>query len=203
MNIRMVLVTCGLVLAALAIHPGAALADEILGQIEEAIVLYKQGDYAGAASGLDFAATQIRQLQAGRVSEALPEPLTGWKAAEAETAAMSGAMFGGGITAERSYVKDDAQVDIQIVGEAPMLQAVLMMFNNPMMMSGSGKKLTRIKSQKAALEYDKDDQSGEIIIVVQNSVMVTVKGSDVSQEDLRAYADAIDYDLISKLASGG
>jgi hypothetical protein len=179
-----------------------AQADEILDQVNEAIDMYKAGDYGGAASGLDFAAQQIRQLQAGEISQALPDALPGWKVADSETTAMSAAFFGGGITAGREYAKGDAEVGIQIVGQAPMLQAVLMMFNNPMMMSGSGMKLTRIEGQKAAVEYDKQERSGEIQIVVQNSVLVTVTGSDVSQEDLEAYAGAVDYDLIKEFASG-
>lgn len=177
-------------------------ADEILDQVQEAIELYKQGDYSGAVSGLDFAATQIRQLQAGRVSDALPQALQGWEADEAEMGAMSGAMFGGGVTAERSYSKGDASVDVQIVGESPMLQSVLMMFNNTMIMSASGRKLTRLKGQKAAVEYDAGARSGEIQIVVMNSILVTVQGSDVAEEDLRAYAEAVDFALLKKLAAG-
>jgi hypothetical protein len=32
--------------------------------------------------------------------------------------------------------------------------------------------------------------------------MITVRGSDVSQEDLMVYADANDFELLGKLASG-
>ena len=192
----------GAFVAALLLSPGSAQADDILDQIAEAIAMYKEGDYSGAIAGLDFASTQIRQLLAGQAADALPAPLPGWEAEDAETTAMSGTMFGGGISAERAYRKGDAQVDIQLLGESPMLQGMMMMFNNPMIMSGSGKSLKRIKGQKAAVEYDGKDRSGEIMMIVAGSVMITVRGSDVSQEDLMAYAEAIDFELLGKLASG-
>jgi hypothetical protein len=178
-------------------------ADEIVDQINEAIKMYEAGDYAGAVSELEFAATQIRQLQAGEISNALPQPLPGWKAEDIETSAMSGAMMGGGVTAGREYHKDDASIEIQIIGQAPMLQAVAMMFQNPMIMSSSGKKLTKIKGYKAAVEYKEGERSGEIQLIVQSSVLVTVSGHGVSEEDLKTYAEAIDYKLIEKLAAGG
>ena len=194
------LVLIGCLACGLFFTSGTVYADDILDQIDEAIALYKQGDYKGAIAGLDFATAQIRQLLAGQVADALPEALPGWQAEEVETLAM--AMFGGGVSAERSYTKGDATVDIQLIGESPMLQGILMMFNNPAIMSSSGKTLKRIKGHKAALEYDVDDRSGEITMVVHNVVLITVEGSDVDQDDMLAYAEAIDFDLIGELISG-
>ena len=74
------------ILAALALvlviaQPAAA--DEIVDQINQAIEMYQAGDYAGAAGELEFAAAQIRQLRAGEISAALPDPLPGWTAEDA------------------------------------------------------------------------------------------------------------------------
>lgn len=181
---------------------GTAGADDILVEIEEAVKSYKAGDYSGAASGLDFAAQQIRQLQAGRVSEALPAPLKGWEAEDVETTAMGGAMFGGGISAARNYSKGNTNVEITILSDTPMLQGALMMINNPVMVTSSGQKLTRIKGKKAIVNFDNGNRSGEINVVVANSILITVRGSDATLEDVTAYAEAIDYDLVAKLAAG-
>jgi len=196
---RMILIGC--LACGMLFTTGTVYADDILDQIDEAIALYKQGDYRGAVAELDFATTQIRQLLAGQAADALPEALPNWQAEEVETMAMAGAMFGGGISAERNYTKGDAEVDIQIIGDSPMLQGMLMMFNNPAIMSGSGKSLKRIKGHKAALEYDKGDRSGEITMVAHNVVLITVKGSNVDKDDLLAYAEAIDFDLIGDLVA--
>jgi len=197
-------VTLIMLLAAVPVlsGPGMASGDEILDQINEAVELYKQGDYSGAASGLDFVSQQIRQLQAGRVSEALPAALKGWRAEEVESTAMGTAFFGGGISTGRDYTKDDARVEVRILSDTPMLQGALMLLNNPMLVSSSGQKLTRIQGNKALVDYTPSDQSGEISIVVMNSVLVTVTGSEASLEDMTAYAEAVDYDLVKKLASG-
>ena len=197
---RLVLITVFLV--TILVLASTAWADEISNQIKEAIVLYEAGDYAGAASELDFAAAQIRQLQAGKYSDALPDPLPGWESEAAEITAVSGSMMGGAVGADREYRKDDATAEIQILAESPMLPAVAMMFNNQMMLTSSGMELIKIKGQKATLEYDTANRSGEIMLVVLNTVLVTVSGNSIDEAQLKAYAEAIDYALIKKIAAG-
>ena len=196
------LVLTAVFLVTILVLASTAWADEISDQIKEAIALYEAGDYAGAVSELDFAAAQIRQLQAGKYSDALPDPLPGWESEDAETTAVSGSMMGGAVVASRDYRKSDVTAEIQILAESPMLQAIAMMFNNPMMLSSSGMQLIKIKGQKAALEYDTANRSGEIMLVVLNTVLVTVSGNNIDQEDLKAYAEAVDYALIKKIAAG-
>lgn len=174
-------------------------ADEIIDQINQAIDLYKAGDFAGAAGELEFAAAQIRQLRAGEIAAALPEPLPGWTAEDAETAAMGAAMFGGGTTASRNYTKDDSSIDVNIVSDSPMIQSLAMMLNNPMMMSGSGQKLIRVQGNKAALEWE--GSSGSINVLIMGSVLVTVEGYEVTEDDLVQYAEAVNYDLIKEIMS--
>ena len=111
-------------------------------------------------------------------------------------------MMGGAVGANREYRKDDATAEIQILAESPMLPAIAMMFNNQMMLTSSGMQLIKIKGQKAALEYDTANRSGEIMLVVLNTVLVTVSGNNIDQEDLKAYAEAVDYALIKKIAAG-
>ena len=192
---RYIRILAGLALALVVAAPVAA--DEIIDQINQAIELYQAGDFAGAAGELEFAAAQIRQLRAGEISAALPEPLPGWTGEEAETASMGASMFGGGTTANRSYYKDEGNADVSIVTDSPMLQSLAMMLNNPMILSGSGQKLIRVAGNKAALEWD--DDSGSINVVVMGSVLVTVNGSNITQDELMAYAEAVDYKLIKEL----
>ena len=177
-------------------------ADEITDEINDAIKLYQAGDYAGAVDGLDFAAQQIRQLQAGNITKALPEPLKGWEADEAEATALSGAMMGGAVGASRDYTKGDASVSINITGESPALQAVMMMFNNSMMLSMSGQKVKKIKGNKAIIDYDKGDMAGEITMAVNKTVLVVISGNDCALEDMMAYAEALDFEMIEKFADG-
>ncbi|MFO7653358.1 MAG: hypothetical protein R6X25_05980 [Candidatus Krumholzibacteriia bacterium] len=188
-------VPVALLLVVLAAAPAAA--DEIRDQIDQAIQMYNDGDYAGAASELEFAAAQIRQLRAGEISGALPEPLPGWNAEDAETAAMGAAFFGGGTSASRRYTNDEASIEIQITTDSPMMQSLSMLMSNPMLMRGSGQKLVRVQGHKASLEWE--DDGGELNVVVNGTVLVAVEGSGCTEKDLMAYAEAVDYEKIKQI----
>ncbi len=188
--------TLALMVAALAMP---AMADEITDQIQEALELYKAGDYAGAAGDLEFAAAQIRQMRAGEISGALPEALTGWSAEDAETSAMGASYMGGATSASRSYTKDEASIDIQILTDSPMLSSLSMLLNNPMLLSSSGQKLIRVEGNKGALDWDGD--SGDLNVVVNGVVLVSLNASSCTKDELMAYAEAVDYALIKKLIS--
>lgn len=58
------------------------------------------------------------------------------------------AMFGGGVTAEGSYVKDDSRVDVKIITDSLMMQGMVMMFSNPMIATSDGGKLQKINGKK-------------------------------------------------------
>jgi hypothetical protein len=103
MNRRFV-AAAALALAALATP---AVADEVLDTIQEAVGQYKAGRRAEAVQSLEYAANLIRQQKGESMAALLPKPLAGWKVepSSSETNVMGGAMFGGGVTAQRVYVK--------------------------------------------------------------------------------------------------
>jgi hypothetical protein len=141
--------------------PGSyARADEVTDAINEAMQQYKAGDFAVAASSLDYAAQLIRQKTGGRIVDMLPGPLPGWKAEEATSQAAGAAMLGGGVVAERSYSRGESGVDINITADSPMLQGMMMMLSNPMFATSNGGRLTRIAGQKAIMRYSRQEKSG-------------------------------------------
>ncbi|MEZ5275034.1 MAG: hypothetical protein R3F07_01485 [Opitutaceae bacterium] len=175
----------------------AAETDPVVETVKEAMDYYKEGDYAGAAASLDYASQMIRQKRSEGLTEFLPEPLEGWSAEDASSQASGAAMFGGGTSAEREYTKGDANVKVQIMTDSPMLQGVAMMINNPMFAGADGGKLERISKQKALVKYDDGDRSGSINLMVAGTILITIEGNDVDLDDLRAYAEAIDYAAIA------
>jgi len=98
-----------------------------------------------------------------------------------------------------NYTKDDSSIDVNIVSDSPMIQSLAMMLNNPMMMSGSGQKLIRVQGNKAALEWE--GSGGSINVLIMGSVLVTVEGYEVTEDDLVQYAEAVNYDLIKEIMS--
>ena len=170
------------------------MADEVSDAINEGMAHYKKGDLSAAASQLDYAATLIRQQKAGKVTAVFPEPLAGWRAEKAESNSAGGMMMGGGITASRNYQKGDASVEIELVMDSPMMQSILMMFNNPSMIAMSGAKLIKVQGNKAMLKDEDGDI--EIQLVINNNALFTIRGYSVSVEQVKAYAEALNLDKL-------
>lgn len=187
-----------LFISALLITPGAVFADEITDSIEEASEYYKEGDYVEAANSLDYASQLIRQKRSGKLEAFLPEPLSGWSAEDVKSKAAGPGYLGGMISAKRKYKKDKSSVTIEIITDSPALQSMVMIFSNPAYASADGGKLTKIKRQKAIIKYHPSRKNGEINIVVAKQYLVSVKGRNVSQNDLVDYASAIDYKKLKK-----
>ena len=187
-----------IVAAFLFIVSSPVLADDVTDSINEALKQYNNGEFADAAQSLDYASQLIRQKKGGQLEAFLPEPLPGWKAEAAKSQALGSAMFGGAVTAERSYVRDDGRVDVKIITDSPMMQGIMMMFSNPMMATADGGKLERISGEKAIVKYNNDKKDGTINMVIANRFLITVEGNDVARQDLISFAQGIDY---KKLAS--
>ena len=176
---------------------GAAWGDDVTDSINEGLQAYQKGEFAGAVESLNYASQLIQQKKGEGLASLLPEPLNGWTAEEAVSQAATAAMFGSGVTAERRYSKDSAGVSIQLLADSPMMQGMIMMFSNPMLATADGGKMERIAGQKAIVKYNAAGQNGDIKIVVANRFLVTVEGNEVSLEDLKGYAAAIDYQKLA------
>ena len=177
----------------------AAVADDVVDYINEALQYYKDGQYTEAVSSLNFAEQLIQQKKSSGLESFLPAPLAGWKAEAPTSQAVSAAMMGGAISAEREYNKGDSNIHIQIMADSPMLQAAMMMLSNPMFAAADGGKLERIGGQKAVLKFDAAEKSGNIQLVVVNRFLVNIEGDHIGAQDLKDYAGAIDYDKLATL----
>ena len=69
---------CVVLLALTLLAPPVFAEDEVLRTVDEAVSQYKKGDFAGAASNLDYASQLIRQKKSEEMKSLLPEPLAGW-----------------------------------------------------------------------------------------------------------------------------
>lgn len=174
-------------------------ADEINDNLDAARKAYDDGNYSEALTSLDTAGQLIRQKKAEAVMKVLPDAPSGWTANDAESEGAASMMMGGMVSAKREYTKGDAQVEIQVQSDSPMLQAMMSMLSNPMMLSAGGAKLELVKGTKYAVTYDKQNKDGDAKAVIDNRYMVTVNGRDVSREDLILFAQAINTGALAKL----
>ena len=174
-------------------------ADEITDAINEGLKHYQDGNFTGAAGSLDYAAQLIRQKKGGALTSLLPNAIEGWTAEEPTSQAAGAAMMGGGVSAERKYNKEESNITIQYMADSPLMQGVMMMFNNPMFASSDGGKLETISGQRAIVKYNATDKNGDVKIVVANRYLITVEGSGVTKEDLVAYVKLIDFTKMAAL----
>lgn len=172
--------------------------DNVVSTIQEATRQYEAGDYTSAASNLDYAAQLVRQQKSERMKALLPEPLKGWEGKEANAQALGAAILGGGVTVSRDYKRGSSSVSVEIVSDSPVLQSVLMMVNNPMFAGAGGGKLETLRGQRAILKFNGEKKSGEIYVVVDSRFIVTIKGRQITRDDLLAYGEAIDYTSLAK-----
>lgn len=179
---------------------GPVFADEVTDSIMQGLDQYKKGSYTEAMTSLNFAAQKIGQIKADGLKVLIPKPLSGWTADEVVSQAAGTAMFGGGLSAEGHYRKDDkGDVTVKIVTDSPLLQSMMMLISNPMFATSSGGKLEKIKNQTAIVKYEAQEKRGDINVVVAGKILVTVEGNEVSRDDLMDYAKAVDYEKIAAL----
>ena len=170
--------------------------DPVIQTIEKAIAEYKKQNYSNAATNLDYASQLIRQKKGEALSAFLPEALDGWTASESKSQVTAASLFGGGLTAERDYTKDDANVHVAIVTDSPLLQPMIMMFSNPIFAASAGR-FELINGYKGIIKHQ--NNSGDVNIVVNNRFLVTVKGRNVDEDTLVNYAKHIDLKGVAEL----
>lgn len=190
-----------LILVALLCAP--AMADDVTDWIDEARAAYVAGKSDEAMQHLDTAAQLMRQQKGVKLEAALPAPPDGWTRQEAGSSGGS-SYLGGGTAATASYERqvgeESSSCTVNIATDNPMLGMMMTAFASPMILSASGQKLIKVGAQKASLEYDADDKDGTIQVVVAQKVLVTVEGNGVTEEELRAFAALVGYDVIEKVA---
>lgn len=168
-------------------------ADDVTNLIMEALKQYKNGDYIESTNNLEYASQLIRQKKQDKLLLSLPKPLDGWKVEDETLQAEGTAMLIGGTSVKQDYYKGSSKITIGIIADSPFLQSIMALFNMPLIATASGGKLLIIKGQKAIVIYKPKDKQGEIKIIMAGRILITLNGTNVSKEDIIAYANAVDY----------
>jgi len=177
-------------------------ADEIEKEINNGLSSYKGEEYNKAIKSLEFAAHKIREKKAGQMKTLFPEPLKGWTAETSETTAIGRVFMGGAISGTRVYRKGNSSVKIEIVADSPLIGFVTGIISNPMLAAASPLfKIEKIKGNDAVVEWNESQSEGNMKIVVDNKVLITVSGMHCKRSDIFEYANTIDYGKIKSMAS--
>lgn len=180
-----------LILVSLSLLAGPVKADDISDAIAEGQKAYQAGDYAAAKQALDTASQLIAQKNAEGFTKALPKPLSGWTAEEADSTASGMAALGGSV-ASRRYQKGDIDIEVSITGDNAILTQQIAIFSNAQMAGLMGK-LVPINGQKAI-----QTKEGDVTMMVANRFIINVNGSG-TPEDKLAYAKAVDVGMLAKM----
>ncbi len=175
-----------------------AFGDSVIESLEKAKTLYKQGKYYKAVTELNFAIGLIQDKQLDRFKSLFPEAPAGWNAGQVEGSRAPGNIMGGGITVSRDYSSGDHQrIRIEMITDSPLLSSVMMLLSNPMIMGGG--RLVSINGEKGIEEWNTQDKSGKIQIVLQNRMLITISGSGLKSKDiLYDFAKKLDFTKIKK-----
>jgi len=186
-------------LVAATVAAASLRADDVTNALKKAETAYESGNYSEAMSSLDYAGQLIRQKKGEAITKLLPEPLSGWSAEEPTTESAAATMFGGMITAQRQYSKEASSVIVKITTDSPLLSSFVGLLTSDTLVNAAGSKLETVNGQKAIVEFNKEEKRGEINVVVGEKLLVAVEGSDVTRQELTAYAAALDYTKLGAL----
>lgn len=178
-------------LVALLLLPGIAHADDVSDAIAQATKAYAAKDFAGARAALGEAMQFLAQKAAAGMGAALPKPLPGWTAPEADTSDANMAMMGGGSQVARRYENGQGQhVEIRAIADSPMVAPMAMAMSNPAM-AGSMGKLVRVGSLRAI-----QTREGDVQMLVDSRILLMITG-DAPVEAKLDYARAVDVAKLS------
>jgi hypothetical protein len=189
----------GMVCVVAALAWSAAYADDVTDAVQEGLAHYREGRLTSAIDSLEFATGLIRHRKAELMKAILPPPLKGWQVDESLSSVMAAALYGGGISAQRVYRQGDKFVQVRYVTDSIVLQSAQLAFNDPGFATANGGTFKKIGPDRALVKYDPKDKSGEVAMIVNKRILVSVRGTQVSLEDLEAYASAVDLNRLARL----
>jgi hypothetical protein len=173
-------------LALAPLAPAPLAADEIREQLDLAIELYEEGDYAGTVTELQFAIGEIQAKLGGAYAQTFPPAPDGWSAAEPSQE--SGAAFmGGGTIVNRRYSEDggNGSMEAQLIIDNPMIQGMAALFSNPAMLAANpNMQRVRMGRDNAVLDFDEAAGRGEVTFMAGGGrAMLKVEGRGLSSGD--------------------
>lgn len=181
--------------ALVAAAPIMARADEVTDQIAEAQAAYQKKDLVTAIAALEAAASLMRQDRADAWKALLPAAPAGWTADEAESSAAGASLFGGGTGVTRKYRKGDADVEISILAESPLVQAMSAVIGNPMVAAAAGRVVVIGGRRFTFMTSD-----NAFVTLVADKVLVRVQGSSgMTDAAIRPFVAALDFTAIEKM----
>jgi hypothetical protein len=142
--------------------------------------------------------------RAVRFRQALPPPLPGWRADEAEEGSGPAALLGGGPSASRRYYalgQADRTVDVEVVADSPLAESLAPLLADPALLAGApGSAVVGVKGRAALRRLAPGDRTAELSLLLGSRGLVVVRGQGVDgAEEVTAYTEALDFGTLEGL----
>lgn len=168
--------------------PVAVHADDVVDQINEALAAYQRKDVATATIALNAALSLLRQARAESWKDFLPPAPEGWTAQPPEgSTGAEAAIVGTGTS--RKYTNGTDTVEVSLLSDSPMVQALAGILTNPMVASLAGR--TLVIDGRPAI-YRQEDNSYTTLVADKILVRVT-GGPGVTEATLTLFFQAIPF----------
>ncbi|MFT3809156.1 MAG: hypothetical protein QM698_04510 [Micropepsaceae bacterium] len=163
-------------------------AEDPLPLIQEAEAAWQAGEIAHARRALEQATRSVAAKHVAALRAFLPAPFDGWTVNDSEAAEASMLVLGGGITLDRTYSNDTADVRIEILADSDLVEQLTQMYGDPQTVAATGMTTETIGGATAIVEPG----GGKYLFFIDNRTMVSVDGS-AAADVRKSYAENIDF----------
>lgn len=185
--------------------------DEAMESIDSAKEMITAQDYAKAIEELNFAITKLNEMQSSKLLKYLPKELAGYKISGDGAKTVSNAILGANTTiatvefeapsqikiegSDEEYESSTITVNITVGGILGQAAAMANMYS----VSDNKTTAVRIKGYKGNINFQKENNSGTLMLQIGEKITVTVEGSSILSGDLlKAAVEKMDLKALEK-----
>lgn len=157
--------------------------------------------FGAAIAALQAAVKDLQKKQRVAVLAGLPKP-DGWQiedqAVDEPAADLTAGLLGVGSTVTRHYRKgDDKSMNVEVTANSPMLQMMMVVFNNPALIEADGGELIKYGPHKAILKKS-GDNGHELMLMMHEVHLIKITCEGVTADDLLKVFDQAWVDRMEK-----
>lgn len=172
-----------LVLAAAALGATSAAAEPIADKLEIARQAEAKGELLKAVSALQAALEQVHRRLADGLVPLMPPAPAGWQGFDAQAEGLG--IAGGGMTVMKGYEKGEASLNASIVIDPEAVAGIAEILANPASLGAQpGMSRIEVNGGQALMRWDAEDKSGEVMMVLGDSVLLQVVGNGIDKADV-------------------
>jgi hypothetical protein len=161
-------------------------AQDVTGKLDQAKASYSSGDLENTRFALQQALQEINQIIAKEILDMLPVEMGKMPNIIAEDSYSGGAGGFAGLTVHRNYKSEIRSVNLDILGDSPMIKTINMVLSMPGFMSGDpNQKKIKIAGYKALLTKNTDEK-GSVSFTVQlpfDNSLLSVNSDGIADEN--------------------